>query len=96
MEGLRLEEELAKQKKSQQEKHSNSFNRHSKDSGVLDIELIRLSDSSHRTSTSSNNNNNIGGGGDEVVGGGGVKDVTNVLQLPSYVNVLECKSGFDL
>lgn len=41
MEALRIEEELQKQKV--QLKHCN-YNRHSKDSGVVDIELIRPSD----------------------------------------------------
>lgn len=41
MEALRIEEELQKQKV--QQKHCN-YNRHSKDSGVVDIELLRPSD----------------------------------------------------
>ena len=41
METLRIEEELQKQKISQSHK---SFNRHSKDSGVVDIELLKPTD----------------------------------------------------
>ena len=41
METLRIEEELQKQKLSQTQK---SFNRHSKDSGVVDIELLKPTD----------------------------------------------------
>ena len=42
MEALRIEEELMKQQMMKQ-KHCN-YNRHSKDSGVVDIELLRPSD----------------------------------------------------
>ena len=44
METLRIEEELQKQKMSQSHKN---FNRHSKDSGVVDIELLKPSDPSY-------------------------------------------------
>jgi IQ motif/SEC7 domain-containing protein len=44
METLRIEEELQKQKLSQSQKN---FNRHSKDSGVVDIELLKPTDPSY-------------------------------------------------
>ena len=41
MEGLRIEEELQKQKMPTSHR---SYNRHSKDSGVVDIELLKPAD----------------------------------------------------
>ncbi len=41
METLRIEEELSKQNMSQTQRN---FNRHSKDSGVVDIELLKPND----------------------------------------------------
>ena len=44
MEALRIDEELAKQRLAQTHGHHTNFNRHSKDSGVVDIELLKPTD----------------------------------------------------
>jgi len=84
METMRLDEELAKQKV-QQQKHCN-YNRHSKDSGVVDIELIKPSDNNHRASSVSNNNNNNGGTASVVASSSSV----NVSQRECFF--LQCSS----